>query len=65
MRILQHPLLKVSGYPFLSESPLIILFTLDVYASRKKHPFLYSEFTKQSIVKSTLDDIFRKTFQIG
>jgi len=36
MRILKHPLLKVIGYPFLSEFQLIILFTLNVYVYRKK-----------------------------
>ena len=65
MRILQHPLAESARLSVFSESPLIILFTLDVYASRKKHPFLYSEFTNQSMIKSTLDDIFRKIFQIG
>jgi len=37
MRILKHPLLKVIGYPFFSEFPLIILFTLNVHVSRKKN----------------------------
>jgi len=36
MRILKHPLLKVIGYPFFSEFPLIILFTLNVHVSIKK-----------------------------
>lgn len=59
------PLAESVRLSVFSESPLIILFTLDVYASRKKHPFLYSEFANQSMIKSTLNDIFRKSSGLG